>query len=80
MVQAHTAAVESGGEIVKIPMSNFEHVRSLNLSTSVGIGVFEALRQRDGAVLPEDVAGQEEAELSAEAAALQATTVSSHVT
>ena len=27
-------------------------MRSLNLSTSVGIGLFEALRQLDGAVLP----------------------------
>jgi hypothetical protein len=29
------------------------HVRSLNLATSVGIGVYEALRQLDGAMLPE---------------------------
>lgn len=61
-------------------MSNFEHVRSLNLSTSVGVGVFEALRQRDGAVLPEDVAGQAEAERSAEAAALDAAAAPDHVT
>jgi hypothetical protein len=45
-------------------MSNYKHVRSLNLATSVGIGVFEALRQLDGAVLPEDVPGQEEGEAS----------------
>jgi tRNA (cytidine/uridine-2'-O-)-methyltransferase len=43
----------SGGVVAKIPMSNFEHVRSLNLATSAGVGVFEALRQLDGAVLPE---------------------------
>jgi len=30
------------------------HVRSLNLATSVGVGVYEALRQLDGAVLPEE--------------------------
>lgn len=52
--EAHQAAIDSGGDIVKIPMSNYRHVRSLNLATSVGIGVFEALRQLDGAVLPED--------------------------
>ncbi len=51
------AAIEAsaGGALVKIPMANAEHVanplsgvRSLNLATSVGIGVFEALRQLDG--------------------------------
>lgn len=47
---AHDAATD----VVKIPMHNFEHVRSLNLATSVGIGLFEALRQKDGAdFLPE---------------------------
>lgn len=47
-------AHEAATDIVKIPMHNFEHVRSLNLATSVGIGLFEALRQRDGAeCLPE---------------------------
>jgi tRNA (cytidine/uridine-2'-O-)-methyltransferase len=60
------AAIEAsaGGALVKIPMANAEHVanplsgvRSLNLATSVGIGVFEALRQLDGAVLPEARAG-----------------------
>ena len=44
---AHDVAAEYG-EIVKIPMGNYEHVRSLNLATSVGIGVYEALRQIDG--------------------------------
>lgn len=38
--------------LVKIPMQQ-QHVRSLNLATSVGIGVYEALRQVDGAVLPD---------------------------
>lgn len=38
--------------MVKIPMQQ-QHVRSLNLATSVGIGVYEALRQLDGAVLPD---------------------------
>ena len=33
-----------------------QYVRSLNLATSVGIGVMECLRQKDGAVLPEDAA------------------------
>lgn len=44
---AHDTAVKHG-HVVKIPMKNSEHVRSLNLATSVGIGVFEALRQLDG--------------------------------
>ena len=30
-----------------------DHVRSLNLATSVGVGVFEALRQLDGPVFSE---------------------------
>lgn len=46
---AHSAATD----VVKIPMSNFDHVRSLNLATSVGIGLFECIRQIDGALLPE---------------------------
>ena len=33
--------------MVKIPMKE-THVRSLNLAVSVGIGVFEAIRQLDG--------------------------------
>lgn len=49
--EAHAAATH----LVKIPMSQ-QHVRSLNLATSVGVGVMEALRQKDGAVLPEDAA------------------------
>lgn len=48
---AHEAAVRSKGSIVKITMHNSEHVRSLNLATSVGIGLFEALRQMEGPVL-----------------------------
>ena len=47
-VQAHQATVASGGHVVRIPMVE-THVRSLNLAVSVGVGVFEALRQRDGA-------------------------------
>lgn len=39
--------MDTGGAVVKIPMLE-RHVRSLNLSTSVGIGVFEAIRQLDG--------------------------------
>ena len=46
---AHDAATD----IVRIPMNNFDHVRSLNLATSVGIGLFEALRQLDGPVFSE---------------------------
>lgn len=53
--EAHADVDKSGGKIVKIPMANFEHVRSLNLATSVGVGVFEALRQLDGALLPENI-------------------------
>lgn len=51
--QAHKAAIDSGGGVVKIPMVE-RHVRSLNLATSVGIGLYEAVRQLDGAVLPEE--------------------------
>jgi tRNA(Leu) C34 or U34 (ribose-2'-O)-methylase TrmL len=40
-----------GGALVKLPMGQ-AHVRSLNLATCVGVGVFEALRQLDGATLP----------------------------
>lgn len=69
--EAHEAARASGGDVVKIPMSNYKHVRSLNLATSVGVGVFEAVRQLDGAILPEDVEGAEEAENSLEAAAIR---------
>lgn len=57
--EAVDLAVQSGGGLVKIPMNNYKYVRSLNLATSVGIGMFEAIRQLDGAVLPEDVEGEE---------------------
>ncbi|GAB4814768.1 hypothetical protein N2152v2_001814 [Parachlorella kessleri] len=46
-------ATEAADIVVKIPMVE-RHVRSLNLATSVGVGVYEALRQLDGAVLPEE--------------------------
>lgn len=42
MTQAHAAATH----VVKINMSE-KHVRSLNLAVSVGVGVFEAIRQLD---------------------------------
>lgn len=42
--EAHTASTD----VVQIPMGNYTHVRSLNLATSVGIGLFESLRQLDG--------------------------------
>lgn len=46
-------AADSGNSaLVKIPMQQ-KHVRSLNLATSVGIGVYEAMRQLDGPVLPD---------------------------
>jgi len=61
--EAVDLAVCSGGGLVKIPMNNYKYVRSLNLATSVGIGVFEAIRQLDGAVLPEDVEEDEEMEM-----------------
>eukprot|EP00873_Tetraselmis_striata_P043233 jgi/Tetstr1/463497/TSEL_000746.t1 len=44
--EAHAAAKKSGGGIVKIPMRQ-THVRSINLSVSVGVGVYEAIRQLD---------------------------------
>jgi tRNA (cytidine/uridine-2'-O-)-methyltransferase len=43
--KAHKHCEESGG-IRRIPIDE-EHVRSLNLSVSVGVGVYEALRQID---------------------------------
>ena len=43
---AHDACAASGG-IRRIPIDE-EHVRSLNLAVSAGIGVYEALRQIDG--------------------------------
>ena len=42
--QAHRMVRLSGGEIVRIPMEE-THVRCLNLSVSVGVGLYEALRQ-----------------------------------
>lgn len=45
-VTAHKDILESGGVLVKIPIVD-THVRSLNQSVSVGVGVFEALRQLD---------------------------------
>lgn len=50
-----TAAIAAEAQVsalVKIPMQQ-RHVRSLNLATSVGIGLYEALRQLDGPVLPD---------------------------
>lgn len=46
-MQAHAATLASGGYVVRIPMVE-RHVRSINLAVSVGVGVFEALRQLDG--------------------------------
>ncbi|PRW56467.1 S-adenosyl-L-methionine dependent tRNA rRNA methyltransferase [Chlorella sorokiniana] len=59
--EAHAAATQ----LVKIPMANFQFVRSLNLATSAGIGVMEVLRQKDGAVLPEDAAAPAAADAAA---------------
>ena len=56
-VQAHAAA----SAVVRIPISQ-RFVRSLNLATSVGVGVYEAIRQLDGAVLPEDEGADKGAE------------------
>lgn len=46
--EALKAASEAmgGGGVVRMPISE-EHVRSLNLAVSVGVGVYEALRQID---------------------------------
>jgi len=44
--KAHQATVDSGGTVVKIPMLQ-THVRSINLSVSVGVGLYEAIRQLD---------------------------------
>lgn len=49
-LQAHELIPQSGGQMLKIPMREV-HVRSLNLSVSVGIGVYEAIRQLDGPVM-----------------------------
>lgn len=42
--EAAVGAISREGALVRIPMSE-RHVRSLNLSVSVGIGLFESLRQ-----------------------------------
>jgi tRNA (cytidine/uridine-2'-O-)-methyltransferase len=46
-------AIRAAGELVRIPMSE-EHVRSLNLSVSVGIGLFESLRQLESRRTPHE--------------------------
>ena len=48
------SAHEAATDIVRIPMNNYEHVRSINLATSVGVGIWEALRQLDGPVFDEE--------------------------
>ena len=68
--EAHAAA----DEVVKIPMSE-RHVRSINLAVSVGVGVYEAMRQLDGAELPPEQRGwaqPEEEGAAGEAAAGEA--------
>ncbi|GIL57107.1 hypothetical protein Vafri_12385 [Volvox africanus] len=44
--QAHGDVAASGGCLVKIPIRDI-HVRSINLSVAVGVGLFEAIRQLD---------------------------------
>ena len=44
--EAHDACARSGG-IRRIPIDE-DHVRSLNLAVSAGVGVYEAIRQIDG--------------------------------
>lgn len=46
VMQAHAAAGDTGGAMVKIPIVE-DHVRSLNLAVSVGVGLYEAIRQLD---------------------------------
>lgn len=48
-MQAHTAAGDTGGAMVKIPIVE-DHVRSLNLAVSVGVGLYEAIRQLDAGI------------------------------
>jgi hypothetical protein len=43
---AHRDILSSGGVLVKIPIVD-TYVRSINQSVSVGVGIFEALRQLD---------------------------------
>jgi tRNA (cytidine/uridine-2'-O-)-methyltransferase len=47
--QAHADIQQRGGALVKLPMRGgaAAPVRSLNLATTVGVGLFEALRQLD---------------------------------
>lgn len=42
--EATVTSIKEEGALVRIPMSE-RHVRSLNLAVSVGIGLFESLRQ-----------------------------------
>eukprot|EP00803_Ostreobium_quekettii_P006620 evm.model.scf_2824.1 EVM.evm.TU.scf_2824.1 scf_2824:1608-3586(+) len=44
--EVHAFVRSSGGQVVKIPMEE-THVRCLNLSVSVGVGLYEAIRQLD---------------------------------
>jgi hypothetical protein len=44
--EAHTDVVAAGGCLVKIAIRD-THVRSINLSVAVGVGLFEAVRQLD---------------------------------
>jgi tRNA (cytidine/uridine-2'-O-)-methyltransferase len=44
--EAHDICAKSGG-VRRIPIDE-QHVRSLNLAVSVGVGAYEALRQIDG--------------------------------
>ncbi|EFJ50659.1 hypothetical protein VOLCADRAFT_45595, partial [Volvox carteri f. nagariensis] len=44
--KAHSDVLASGGCLVKIPIRDM-HVRSINLSVAVGVGLFEAIRQLD---------------------------------
>jgi len=46
--RAHEFVRSSGGVEVRIPMVE-GYVRSINLSVSAGVGLFEAIRQRDDA-------------------------------
>jgi tRNA (cytidine/uridine-2'-O-)-methyltransferase len=48
------SAHDAASHIVRIPMNNHDHVRSINLATSVGVGLWEALRQLDGPVFGDD--------------------------
>ena len=57
--RAHEDILQSGGALVKVPILSQDHVRSLNLATTAGIGVFEALRQ----LAPHDVAPRDDSGL-----------------